>query len=58
MEKDLGVEYMKKSSDMAQYMAEKFHKLKKEGYPQKQRVAIAMNMAREHGYNVGPKPDK
>lgn len=42
----------------AQYLKEKFHKLKAEGMPEKQRVAVALNMAREKGYDVGKKPKK
>lgn len=32
------------------FLKEKFHKLKKEGYTGKQRVAVALSMARKKGY--------
>ena len=32
------------------YLKEKFHKLKQEGYTGKQRVAVALSMARKKGY--------
>ena len=44
------------SSKLNKFLSEKFHKLKQEGYEGKQRVAVALSMARKKGYNVGKKP--
>lgn len=49
---------MSKSGNMQKYMDEKFHKLKKEGYEGKQRVAVALSMARKAGYKVPKKGNK
>lgn len=41
------------------YVSSKISRLKREGYKDpKQRVAIALSMAREEGYDVGSKPSK
>jgi hypothetical protein len=41
-----------KSSAAKRYLKEKFHKMKNEDRPQKQKVAIALSEARQHGYKV------
>jgi hypothetical protein len=46
-----------KSEAAKSFLKKKFHKLKDEGYEGKQRVAVALNMAREKGYKVGKKPE-
>lgn len=56
---DKGVrKQMAQHGKKAKFLKKKFSKLKEEGYPEKQRVAIALSMARKEGYDVGPEPKK
>lgn len=43
-------------SDKQEYISSKIRKLRDEGMPPKQRVAVALSYARREGYDVPEKP--
>ena len=46
------------SKEKDEWISNKIKKLKDEGKPQDQAVAIALNMARQEGYKVPKNPNK
>jgi hypothetical protein len=46
------------SKPAQKFVSSKIHKLRKEGMPPKQRVAISLSMAREKGYKVPERKGK